>query len=182
MHPEQFRSYGRVLRWPSFLGAVRRETTSGPNLWRLQQEHVVTAGGAVDGHTDAGGASAHDDHVPRLRVRTEAPVHLRSVQVEWRSPSTTAPMSSEHQLQRELALPRRERRADGTEGGIGGFRVRYPEIRVVQDVEELRPELQPGLFANLEVLVNRAIPLVEVGCAERIAADIRRMARWRAEC
>src|ERR1035438_6353744 len=81
----------------------------------------------------------------------------------------------EHQLQRELALPRRESRADGAKGGVGGFRVRYPEIRVVQNVEELGPELQPGLFADLEVLVNRAVPLVEVGSAERIASHI---AKW----
>src|ERR1035438_5315114 len=60
----------------------------------------------------------------------------------------------EDQLQGELALSRRVGAADGPEGGTGGLGVRYPEVRVVQNVEELRPELQAGLFADPEVLVD----------------------------
>src|SRR5664280_698948 len=78
----------------------------------------------------------------------------------------------ENQLQRKLALPRRVAGADGPEGGAGGLRVRYPEVRVVQNVEELRPELHPGLIADAEVLVDGKVPLIEVGSTERIAADI----------
>src|ERR1035438_6878089 len=78
----------------------------------------------------------------------------------------------ENQLQRKLTLPRRIARADGPEGGTGRLRVRYSEIRVVQNIEELRPELHPGLISNPEVLVHGKIPLVEVRSAERIPADI----------
>src|ERR1035441_10225033 len=93
-------------------------------------------------------------------------------------------MCSKNQLQRKLALPRRIARADGPEGGTGRLRVRYPEVRVVQNVEELRPELHPGLIADAEVLVDGKVPLVELGSSERIAADIavRRAGRRRGEC
>ena len=74
--------------------------------------------------------------------------------------------SLEHQLQGELALPRRVGGADGPEGGTGRLSVRYPEVRVVQNVEELRPELQPRLFADAEVLVDGKIPLIEFGSTE----------------
>src|ERR1039457_7030227 len=97
-----------------------------------------------------------------------------------------APMiaGSEDQLQGELDPPRGIGGADGAEGGTGGLGVRYPEIRVVRNVEELRPELQPDLFHDPEVLVDREIPLIEVGGAERISADIpvRRAGRRCSEC
>src|ERR1019366_7786406 len=86
--------------------------------------------------------------------------------------SSVARILLENQLQGELALPRRVGGAYGPEGGTGGLGVRYPEVRVVQNVEELRPELQPRLFADPEVLVDGKIPLIEVGSAERIPADI----------
>jgi hypothetical protein len=68
--------------------------------------------------------------------------------------SSVARILLENQLQGELALPRRVGGAYGPEGGTGGLGVRYPEVRVVQNVEELRPELQPRLFADPEVLVD----------------------------
>jgi hypothetical protein len=61
---------------------------------------------------------------------------------------------SEHQLQSELDLPRRIRGANGSESRAGGLGVRNAEIRVIEDVKELRPELQLGLFADAEVLIG----------------------------
>src|ERR1039457_4573323 len=72
----------------------------------------------------------------------------------------------EKQFQRELDLPRREGRTDGSKGGAGRLCVRYPKIRVVQHVEELGPELHAGFFADPEALVNGTVPLVEVGSPE----------------
>jgi hypothetical protein len=60
----------------------------------------------------------------------------------------------EYQLQRELALPRRVGGANGAEGGTGRLGVRYPDVRVVQNIEELRPELHPGPFSDPEILVD----------------------------
>src|ERR1035438_3199580 len=101
-------------------------------------------------------------------------VHLRS----------SAASDFEYLLHLLLALQPRIASADGPEGGPGRLRVRNSKIRVVQNVEELRPELHPGLISNPEVLVHGKIPLVEVGSAERIAADIpvRRAGRRRGEC
>jgi|HubBroStandDraft_4_1064222.scaffolds.fasta_scaffold2345340_1 hypothetical protein len=61
---------------------------------------------------------------------------------------------SEYQLQRELALPRGVGGPNGAEGGTGRLGVGYPEVGVVQNVEELPPELEPGPFADPEVLVD----------------------------
>src|SRR5271157_23858 len=107
--------------------------------------------------------------------------YISDLVIETKRPASG---SLENHLQRELDLPRREGGANGPEGGIGSLRVRYAEIRVIQEVEELRPELQVGALAKVEVLVDRKVPLVEIGCAERIAADISvgRTGGRRAEC
>src|ERR1019366_3072573 len=137
----------------------------------LEQEHVVSAGGAVDGHTYTGSASANDDHVPRPRVRAEALIHLGSVHgfrvsrtglagesacptnVGQTLPSVNPAIGlSENQLQRELYLPRWIGVSNGSESRTGGLCVRYAEVRVVENVEEIRPELQLGFFEDPVVL------------------------------
>ena len=80
---------------------------------------------------------------------------------------------SEHELQGELDLPPRKRTANRSErrgGDVGRWR---PEVRVVQDVEELRPELQRHAFARRdpETLVYPEVPLPEVQTAQSIAAE-----------
>src|SRR5690242_2352717 len=91
---------------------------------------------------------------------------------------------SEYQLQCELPLPGRVCRTDRAEGGARDLRVRNAEIGVVQNVEELRPELQPRPLPNVEVLVDGEIPLVELGRTKRIAPHIaeRRVGRRNREC
>src|SRR5579885_1332194 len=79
-----------------------------------------------------------------------------------------------HELQGELNLPRRKRGSNRSKTGIGDIRRRRPEVRVVQNVEELRAELQGHSFArgDPEVLVHSHIPLPEIGAAERVAAHV----------
>ena len=45
----------------------------------LQQQDVVAAAGGIDRDARAGGAAAHDDHVPRAGVRAQPAVHLDRV-------------------------------------------------------------------------------------------------------
>src|SRR2546423_2948750 len=88
------------------------------------------------------------------------------------------------QLQRELDLPRRIRLLDRPERGtVGNVRVHIrTEIRVVQDIEKLRPELQGHAFAERksEVLVDAQVPLPEARPAQRVPSQVaERRARRR---
>ena len=70
-----------------------------------------------------------------------------------RTPNRSA---SEEQFQSELNLPRGKRRTNGSERRTGDVGTGPPEVGVVQEIEELRPELQGQAFAcrNLETLVD----------------------------
>ena len=46
------------------------------------------------------------------------------------------------------------------------------EIGLVQDVKELGAELQVEALGQMKVLIHRHVQLVEVGSAERVAAQI----------
>ena len=47
-----------------------------------------------------------------------------------------------------------------------------PKVRMIQEIEELRPELQADVLMNLKCLVDGKIPLLEAGSAEGVAAQI----------
>ena len=73
--------------------------------------------------------------------------------------SATKSVSSELQLQGELNLPRRSKVArreacgsDLSETAIANRQVRVTEIRVIEQVEQLRAELQIDPFRKLRVL------------------------------
>ena len=50
-----------------------------PEVALLEQQHVVAAGGRVEGHTHAGGPAPDHDDVPGLARRERPLQHLRSV-------------------------------------------------------------------------------------------------------
>src|SRR5664280_2162417 len=81
---------------------------------------------------------------------------------------------SEHQLQRELDLPRRIGAADGPERRIGDVAGGRPEVRAVQQIEELRAELHGHAFAHrdLKALVHTQVPLPEVCHAECVPSHV----------
>lgn len=78
----------------------------------------------------------------------------------------------EQQLQRKLAHTRWESGADGAESGAGGLGIRDAEVGVVGNVEELRAELQPRGFVDVEELIDGGVPLLESGTPERIASQV----------
>ncbi len=57
---------------------------------------------------------------------------------------------------------------------------RIGEARVVEEIEELDPELRPEAFAPFEVLGERKIDISESGVAENVAAHRAFGARRRA--
>src|SRR5215472_10256455 len=90
--------------------------------------------------------------------------------------------SSPEKLQAELDLPRCCRRAGDSAGSPGqagriGCRwgrehdeVRGIKVRAIQDVENLRPELQLDALVNGRVLQNGKVPGGQPGSAHRVAA------------
>src|SRR5439155_2994972 len=109
--------------------------------------------------------------------------------------SPTVGLLSERELHPELhvALARlaehaAERRAarvdaDASVGRVGGVAaIRVSEVRVVQEVEELGPELQPALSADAHVLEYRDVPVREPGGPQDVAARVaERPRRWSGE-
>ena len=80
-------------------------------------------------------------------------------------------------FQRELDDPWRRRHGrNHTETGSGGFGVtRISEIRVIEDIEELRAEFQiAGLvvFQQLEVFLERHVEIRLAGPGKNVAAGI----------
>src|SRR5581483_1713133 len=108
---------------------------------------------------------------PPTTIRSHGPVWAR----RRRYISERVIQSSlKHELQRKLDLPRGEGGSNRAERGTGDVGRRRAEIGMVQDVEELRPELQRHAFArrNPEILVDPHIPLPEVWAAEGIPANV----------
>ena len=88
---------------------------------------------------------------------------------------------SEHQLERELNLPRLVRRRKLPEIARGPVDDRRAEIRPVQQVEEFTPELHAGPFVDSKILLQVGVELEKAravqGVASQVserAADIRR--------
>src|SRR5262249_16389574 len=57
--------------------------------------------------------------------------------------------------------------------------IRNAEVGVVQEIEELAAELQPGALGDREVLVHSEVPLLETGSTEGVATEIP---EWRIGC
>src|ERR1700730_5816300 len=80
--------------------------------------------------------------------------------------------SSEQELQRQLNLPGSPCRGQFARIGAIIGRARTTEIRVIDQVEELRSELNPGSLGELEVLEGREVYADVSRAAEGIAADV----------
>src|SRR5579884_13965 len=64
-----------------------------------------------------------------------------------------------HELQRELYLARSFRFEDMVEGRRTDIRVGQSEVRAVQDIKQLRSELELRRFCHLEILQGSEIPV-----------------------
>src|SRR5262245_56208202 len=96
----------------------------------------------------------------------------------YRHPADQATaMPSKHQFHSKLDLPRRTG-FTGWEARVGDpakFRradnvPRLPEVRVVEKVEELSPELRAHALADLRIFGNRKIHVVEARPDDHVAA------------
>src|SRR4029450_3150668 len=82
---------------------------------------------------------------------------------------------SPQQLESELKLTGILRRGDRTERSRAAVAVRRSEIRVVEQIERLEPELERGRPGDLKPLRSRQVHLPEVRTAHAVAAGI---AEW----
>ncbi len=100
-------------------------------------------------------ANATISTMKKLRIRRAAKhVHCRTLV---------------NQFQSELNLARREGGSDLSERRVVGYVIRIAKVRVLQNIEEFRPELQGHSLSDAEALVRGQVRLFEAGCAERIA-------------
>ena len=84
---------------------------------------------------------------------------------------------SEHQLQAQLIDAGRTRRRHDAEVGRGEVRRHIRELRMVERVERLQPELQPDSVRDREVLEQREIQVVHAGPAFGVPSEIAERAR-----
>ena len=94
---------------------------------------------------------------------------------------------SEDDLQRELQLPRRAGVAGWESGGVGyvdepkgcashhGDTPRLPKVRMVEEVEDLSPELDAQILGNPGVLEEREIHVFEVWSGDDISAQVAKV-------
>src|SRR5262245_37035830 len=84
--------------------------------------------------------------------------------------------ASERQLQAELHDPRiaaaRQRTGDRPKTTTGHRGVRIREVHLIEDVEHLRPELQPGALRNPDVLEETHIEVVQFRAVEHVPAEV----------
>src|SRR5437899_759855 len=80
---------------------------------------------------------------------------------------------SEHNPQAELDIARRAHRARNRSGHIrADVGIRQVELRMVENVEELRAELQPDALGDREFLEDREIDIGAAGRAKDAAAGV----------
>src|SRR5439155_13554322 len=103
-------------------------------------------------------------------------VNLSAPRSVAQDPAYSVTPQSEDQLQSELQLPRaaqiaarRACRRDLTEGGRGERVLWLREIRMIQNIECLRAELQRHAFANRRVLGDREVHILEPRRRENVA-------------
>ena len=114
----------------------------------------------------------------RCRLGREKPT--RSL-VRSRGPGPWGWHPSELEFQSQLNQPRRLSRQDIVEGWRTDVAVWQAEIRMVQEIEELRPELEFLTFGNWDVLEGREVPVsisrplsnIAAGSAELLDRGIR---------
>src|SRR5262249_22290256 len=94
---------------------------------------------------------------------------------------------SEDELQRELQLPRRAGVAGWESGAVGwgdepegcashsGDTPRLPKVSMVEEVEDLGPELDTQTLANRGVLEDREIRAFEVWFGDDISAQVAKV-------
>src|SRR5262249_24462610 len=116
-------------------------------------------------------------------------LHGKSRSLRRGFPGATAPGNQriqrrelEEQLECELNLTTRIRGANRPESCVGSSGVRNAQVSVLQEVKELRAELQPEAFANRERLVRGEVPLHEVRRAESVAAEVAEGCACRRRC
>src|SRR5260221_2994359 len=80
-------------------------------------------------------------------------------------------------LQRNLNLPSRGGRRQLS--GISGIerRAQTSEVRMVRQIERLRPKLQPVALADLKILEHREVRADQTGLSEDVAAGVAPFAR-----
>jgi len=105
----------------------------------------------------------------------------RRVRNEWRRVLIRLPATLKHQLQGKLELPRGRRRrnlpgrvAIGVFGAVANKndRIRVEEIRVIEEIERLRPELQVKSLVDTELLEKRSVGVDQTGSPDRPARDV----------
>src|ERR1700730_4326922 len=88
------------------------------------------------------------------------------------------------ELQRELYFSRRLCCGDEPEIGVPHGIVHLCELRVIEQIEEFRPKLNPPLFSEQEVLLQAQVNIRETrsddGTLRRAIAETRRWLRERA--
>src|SRR5215510_13527662 len=74
------------------------------------------------------------------------------------------PVWLEVKAERHLHVPHVVRLTrDFAEGRVGGVERRTTQIRVIENVERLRAELQPGPFRDRKLLVETKVEVLEAG-------------------
>src|ERR1043166_1698641 len=89
----------------------------------------------------------------------------------------TAPLK--HKLQSKLQLPRRARIAggkarigDSAESRATHHSAGLPEVRMVENVESLRSQLQVSFFVKFDVLEHRDVHVIETRSNNHVATQI----------
>ena len=82
-------------------------------------------------------------------------------------------MSSKLEAQRTLQLPRiADRAGDGAHLRVADIRIRQAELRMIEDVEGFRAELNFHLFPDGEVFEERHVPVPAARSKQDVAPGI----------
>src|SRR6266851_7373578 len=94
-------------------------------------------------------------------------------------PSPQPLQGSEEHLQTELNVALAALPYHATERSARRIRCRVIQVRMVREVERLRPELHPRARGRADGLEERDVPALRVRPANRVAAGVAELARGR---
>src|SRR5579872_1665378 len=95
--------------------------------------------------------------------------------MRWRAPADRLIQ----QLQSELNQPRTPGRAHQAEAGVGHVSVRQSEVRVVEGVEHLGAELEPGALRHSDIFLDSDIPVGDAGAGQHVPSRVPEVSRGR---
>src|SRR5450759_2054189 len=95
--------------------------------------------------------------------KAKKPAHLQVAGDGWQASGRKVLLQSEQELRAELHDARGVGARYLSEARGVNRRVGIAELRVVEGVEGLQPEFEPGLLLNLEGLEQRHVPVVATG-------------------